>query len=146
MRSWHRQLMAVSLSAALSIQGAAAAWEDGVYQDKAAGYGGDIILTVTVRNGKIESLTTENTGGEKSEYYQKAEQAMRDAIIYANGIEGVDTVSGATGTSESILEAMKGVLEQASYRGKEGVIPMSDKEPTVSIKDPSPTVKPQPTV
>ena len=146
MRSWHRQLMAVSLSAALSIQGAAAVWEDGVYQDKAAGYGGDVILTVTIRNGKIESLTTENTGGEKSEYYQKAEQALTDAILSANGIEGVDTVSGATGTSESILNAMQGVLEQASYRGREGVDAGAEKEPTVSIKEPTLTAQPHPTV
>lgn len=144
MRTWHRQITAVFLSAALSIQGALAVWEDGVYQDKAAGYGGDVILTATIRNGKIEAFTTENTGGEKSEYYQKAEQALQEAIVSANGVEGVDTISGATGTSESILNAMKGVLEQASYRGQEGTAPL--KEPTVSIKDPDPTVKPQPTV
>ena len=101
-----------------------------MYQDKAAGYGGDVILTVTIRNGKIESLTTENTGGEKSEYYQKAEQALTDAILSANGIEGVDTVSGATGTSESILSAMQGIFEQANYAGKQA--PGSVKEPTLT--------------
>lgn len=146
MRTWQRQLLAVSLSAALSMQGAAAVWENGVYQDKAAGYGGDVILTVTIRDGKIQSLSTENTGGDKSEYYLKAEKAMTDAIIYANGIEGVDTVSGATGTSESIINAMKGVLEQASYHGREGTAPADKKEPVVSIKEPTLTAEPHPTV
>ena len=146
MKHWQKQLLAVSLSAAVSMQAASMTWENGVYQDKAEGYGGEVIVTATIRDGKIQSLETENTGGEKSEYYLKAEQAMKDAIVYANGVEGVDTVSGATGTSESILSAMKGVLEQASYRGMDGETSPSDKEPTVSIKDPSPTVEPQPTV
>ena len=141
MKKWKTQFLAAALAAVASMP--SAPWESGVYQDKAAGYGGDVILTVTIRDGRIRTLETENTGGEKSEYYLKAEQAMKDAIVYANGIEGVDTVSGATGTSESILTAMQGVLEQASYRGKEG---SSNKEPTVSIKEPTLTAEPHPTV
>lgn len=93
------------------------AWEDGIYRDQADGYGGKVIVTVTIRKGIIQSLTTENTGGEKSEYYLKAEETLSEAIVSANGLEGVDTVSGATGTSESILMAMTGILEQASYTG-----------------------------
>lgn len=92
------------------------ALENGVYQDKAAGFGGEVIVTVTIREGKIVSLETENTGGEKSEYYLKAEEALRKAILVANGTEGVDAVTGATGTSESIIEAVNGVLEQAGER------------------------------
>lgn len=95
----------------------ALAWEDGIYRDKAPGYGGDVILTVTVRGGRIASLETENTAGEKSEYYLKAEEGLRQAILAANGTDGVDSVAGATGTSESILTAMQGILEQASYTG-----------------------------
>lgn len=95
----------------------ALALENGVYQDQAEGFGGMVVLTVTIRDGSIESVTTENTGGEKSEYYLKAEAELTKAIVAANGIEGVDTVSGATGTSQSILTAMEGILEQASYTG-----------------------------
>lgn len=96
---------------------AALALEDGIYRDKAAGYGGDVIVTVIVREGKMTELTTENTGGEKSEYYLKAEEALAKTIIEKQGIDGVDAVAGATGTSESILTAMKGILEQAEYTG-----------------------------
>ncbi len=95
----------------------ALAWEDGIYRDKAPGYGGDVLLTVTVRGGRIVSLETQNTAGEKSEYYRKAEEGLRKAILDANGTDGVDAVAGATGTSESILTAMQGILEQASYTG-----------------------------
>lgn len=92
------------------------ALENGVYQDQAAGFGGEVIVTVTIREGKMVSLETENTGGEKSEYYLKAEEALREAIMAANGTEGVDAVTGATGTSESIKEAVNGILEQAGER------------------------------
>ena len=129
--------------AALLCTSGALAWENGVYRDKAEGFGGDVILTVTVREGKIESLTTENTGGEKSEYYLKAEEELTQAIIAANGLEGVDTVSGATGTSESILTAMQGILEQASYTG---TADGETGDPIISIKEPSLTAEPHPTV
>lgn len=117
MRKHMRTFLAAFL-ALLALAPAARAWEDGVYRDQAEGYGGNVIVTVRVREGKIVSLTTENTGGEKSEYYLKAEEALSEAIVEANGIDGVDAVSGATGTSESILTAMKGILEQASYTGE----------------------------
>ncbi len=116
MRKHMRTFLAAFL-ALLALAPAARAWEDGVYRDQAEGYGGNVIVTVRVREGKIVSLTTENTGGEKSEYYLKAEEALSEAIVEANGIEGVDAVSGATGTSESIFTAMKGILEQAAYTG-----------------------------
>ncbi len=127
------------------------ALEDGVYRDKAPGYGGDVIVTVIIRNGKIESLTTENTGGEKSEYYLKAEEALQRAIIAANGLEGVDAVSGATGTSESILTAMKGILEQAAYTGKTNAAPNDSIQDGAndlinSVKEPSLTPEPKKTV
>ena len=138
-----QKLSALLAIAALVYSSSALAWENGVYRDKAEGFGGEVILTVTVRDGKIESLTTENTGGEKSEYYLKAEEELTQAIIAANGIEGVDTGSGATGTSESILTAMQGILEQARYTGEAD---NGDMEPIISIKEPSMTAEPHPTV
>ncbi len=121
----------------LALAPAALAWEDGVYRDQAEGYGGNVIVTVRVREGKIVLLTTENTGGEKSEYYLKAEEALSEAIVEANGIEGVDAVSGATGTSESIFTAVKGILEQASYTGGSGQSGQPSAAPDLTL---TPTV------
>lgn len=95
----------------------AVALEDGLYRDQADGYGGKVIVTVTVRGGRMTEITTENTGGDKSEYYLKAEEALIPAILEKQGLNGVDAVAGATGTSQSILEAMRGILEQANYTG-----------------------------
>lgn len=148
MRSFARCLIVMFF---LVLPAAAFAMQDGVYRDKAPGYGGDVIVTVVIRDGRIESLETENTGGEKSEYYIKAEEALRDAIIAANGLDGVDAVAGATGTSESILTAMRGILEQAAYTGKQNAAPnvaqdIQDGANDLGVKEPTLTPEPKDTV
>ncbi len=140
MRKWRQ--CALCAAVILVVAASAQALENGVYRDQADGYGGKVILTVIVRNGKIESVQTENTGGEKSEHYRKAEETMIPAIIAANGIHGVDAVAGATGTSESILKAMEGILEQASY---DGGMQTDEKAPS-SVKEATVTAQPKGTV
>ena len=115
----------------------ACALENGVYRDQAEGYGGKVIVTVIVREGKITEIATENTGGEKSEYYLKAEEALIAEILEKQSLEGIDTVAGATGTSESILAAMQGLWEQMNYAGP---------KPANSVKEPTLTAWPKPTV
>jgi len=120
--------MALSGLAAMALAGSALAlqagdaYQDGVYQDWAEGYGDKVIVTVTVRDGRIAALDAKNQNGGESEYFFKARDGLADAIIRAQGIEGVEAVSGATGTSGSILQAMEGILLQLSYTG-EGNIP-----------------------
>ena len=99
---------------------AAEPYQDGVYQDLAPGYGDDVIVTVTVRDGRIVSLDAKNRNGGESEYFIKARDGLSKAIIEAQGIEGVEAISGATGTSGSILAAMEGMLLQLRYTGGEG--------------------------
>lgn len=123
---------------ATSVSGAYAL-ENGIYRDKAPGFGGDVMVTVIIRDGRMQEITTENTGGEKSEYYQKAEEQLIPAILEKQGLDGVDAVSGATGTSESILAAMRGILEQAEYTGQTNHAVNSVKQPTMT-PDPKPTV------
>ena len=123
----------------LSLMAAAIVMQNGIYRDKAPGFSGDVIVKTVVRDGRLTEITTENTGGEKSEYYRKAEDALIPAILEGQGIDGVDTVAGATGTSESILSAMRGILEQAQYDGRARDVVNSVKEPTLT-PDPKPTV------
>lgn len=118
----------------------ACALENGVYRDQAEGYGGKVIVTAIVRDGKITEIATENTGGDKSEYYLKAEEALIAEILEKQSLEGIDTVVGATGTSESILSAMQGIWEQMNYTGT------PSQEPVNSVKEPTLTAWPKPTV
>ena len=142
-----RKLPGMLLAALLAL----AILQDGLYRDQAEGYGGKVIVTVTIREGKITELTTENTGGEKSEYYLKAEEALTKEILEKQSIEGIDAVAGATGTSESILKAMEGVFEQAHYDGTpeatDAPVPEHMSEEAVnSVKEPTLTAWPHPTV
>lgn len=92
-------------------------YQDGIYQDLAPGYGDDVIVTVTVRGGRIVKLDAKNRNGGESEYFWKARDGMAQAIIQAQTTEGVEAVSGATGTSTSILAAMEHMREQLLYNG-----------------------------
>lgn len=148
-----RKLTGILLASILMLTTARAAapLQDGVYRDQADGYGGKVIVTVTIRDGKMTELTTENTGGKKSEYYLKAEEALTKEILEKQTIEGIDTVAGATGTSESILSAMEGILEQAHYDGtpEATTAPVTENTSdavTNSVKEPTLTAWPHPTV
>lgn len=131
------KITALLLAALLwSVHAPALALEDGLYRDQAPGYGGNVIVTVKVRNGQMTEITTDNTGGDKSEYYLKAEEALIPAILQRQGLDGVDAVAGATGTSQSIFEAMRGILEQANYTGAPlGMINNAAEEAVDGAKD-----------
>ena len=89
-----------------------AAYTDGEYTASGKGIGGEVPVTVTIKNGKISEVTV----GDNSETQgigTKAIEQLPDAIVKANGTEGVDAVSGATVTSKAIFTAVDEALEQA---------------------------------
>lgn len=113
------QLLPAALPAYPAMASAAGSgdYQNGIYQDLAPGYGDEVIVTVTVRDGRIVSLDAKNRNGGESEYFWKARDGMAQAILQAQTPEGVETVSGATGTSTSILAALENMLEQLRYNG-----------------------------
>ena len=134
-----RALLALAAAGLLSFSGALAAdYADGVYQDLAPGYNDDVIVSVTVKDGKITEFDAKNRNGNESEYFGKALEGIRQAVLEKQGLEGVDAVSGATGSSDSMLTAMKGILEQLRAGGGEGSV-SSENTPSAQ---PSPTVDP----
>ena len=149
-----KKALVLLLTLFLPANALAASLQDGIYRDQADGYGGKVIVTVIVRDGKMTEITTENTGGEKSEYYLKAEEALTKEILEKQTIDGVDTIAGATSTSESILTAMQGIWEQAHYEGapeesaapKDSSTDAPDETVTNSVKEPTLTAWPKPTV
>ena len=89
-----------------------AAYNDGEYAAEGKGIGGKVPVTVTVKGGKIAEVTV----GDNSETQgigSKAIEQLPEAIVAANGTEGVDAVSGATVTSKAIFSAVDEALEQA---------------------------------
>ena len=122
---------------------------DGIYRDTAEGYNDTVIVTVTVRDGQITDVQANNQNGNESEYFQKALEGLRTAVVEKQGLGGVEAVSGATGTSTSILTAMKGVLEQATGRDETGTSAAGDTTAPDTEKGSSgtrPALTPRPTI
>ena len=90
----------------------AGALADGTYEGTGKGIGGDVPVTVTVKDGAIESVEV----GDNSETQgigSNAIEQLPELIVEANGTEGVDGVSGATITSNAIFATVDEALEQA---------------------------------
>ena len=86
--------------------------KDGTYLGTSKGYGGDIKVKVTVENGKIKNIEVVSHS-ETPKYYENGKQII-DSIIKENSIN-VDTISGATLTSNGIKNAVKDALSKAGF-------------------------------
>ena len=103
---------------------------DGVYTGVGEGYGGEIVLQLTVENGRIVSAEVTEAEDETPAYYNRA-AALLPLVIEEQSAE-LDAVSGATFSSRGILAAPQSAMEQASAE--------QAPEPT-----PTPTPSPEPT-
>ena len=87
---------------------------DGTYTGHGTGFGGDITVEVVIADGKITSCEIKSAENETPEYLEAA-SVLVDSVTEAQSAD-VDTVSGATLSSNGILEAVRDCLAQA---GKE---------------------------
>ena len=87
-------------------------YKDGIYTGTAKGFNGDITVSVTVSEGSVSAVdvTAQN---ETPAYWKEAEKLIPE-IISANGTEGVDSVSGATYSSEGIKKAVENALAKST--------------------------------
>lgn len=90
---------------------AAAKYIDGVYDGEGFGFGGEIRVRITVRDGEIYTIDATEHSGEDEEYFRLA-VGMIDSIIEEND-PGVDVITGSTFSSEGLLEAINSALEKA---------------------------------
>ena len=84
----------------------------GSYEGTGEGYGGTITATVTVTEDKITDVTAD-IADETPTIAQAAFDEITEAVIEKQGIEDVEVVSGATASSEGLIEAITEALEQA---------------------------------
>jgi uncharacterized protein with FMN-binding domain len=68
---------------------------------------------VTVEGGKIASVEV-GDNSETEGIGSKAIEQLPDQIVAANGLTGVDAVSGASVTSKAIFTAVQDCLDQAA--------------------------------
>ena len=110
-------------------------YKDGIYTAEAEGFDGLVKVTLTIKNGKITKMTNTNT--DTREYFSKAWSKIQPAILKKQGVYGVDTVSGATFSSNGILEAAQKALAKAETTARPTVKPTAT--PAVT---PKPTASP----
>ena len=84
------------------------AMQDGTYTGVGSGYKGDIDVSVTVQNGYITDITIDHNSDTKK-YFSRAKSKIIDRVITNQSVD-VDTVSGATYSSNGILEAVADAL------------------------------------
>ena len=100
-----------SSSTVSKVDETAAAYKDGVYEGTGTGFGGEMKVQVTIREGKIAAIEIlENKDG--SSYMEKA-SALIDTILSTQSTN-VDTVSGASYSSAGIIQAVRNALSKAS--------------------------------
>jgi urocanate reductase len=83
---------------------------DGNYQGKSVSHGGDMVVDVVVKGGKIKSVTVKST--DTAGISDAAIEQMPAAIVKAQSAE-VDSISGASETSEAIKTGVKDALKGA---------------------------------
>jgi len=75
---------------------------DGIYHDSSVGYSGQVFVEVSVAAGRISDVkVTKHT---EKQWYSSITDTRRQ-ILLKQGAKGVDATSGATITSEAILNA-----------------------------------------
>lgn len=104
----------VAAAAALLAVGAAqaATYKDGTYTGEGKGRESMIQVQVTVAGGKISDVKVVKHG-ETEMIIQAPIDTMLPEIVKKNGVEGVDSVGGATLSSEGIKAAVKDALSKA---------------------------------
>jgi uncharacterized protein with FMN-binding domain len=90
---------------------AAPIYQDGEWIGSALGYNDNITVSVTITNGTIADITILESSDDEP-YYSWAKDEIPQNIIATQSTE-VDTVSGATFSSEGIMDAVDDALQQA---------------------------------
>lgn len=87
-------------------------YRDGVYTGVGTGFRGKISVEVTVENGTITNITVLSSSDDRK-FSKRAIKGILPNIISQQSVD-VDTVSGATFSSNGILEAVADALKEAT--------------------------------
>ena len=86
-------------------------WKDGTYTGSGKGFGGNISVKVTIKDGKISSINVTSASGETASYFSKAKGIIPKMI--SKQTTNVDVASGATYSSNGIIKAVRNALSKA---------------------------------
>ena len=107
--------------------------KDGQYEASSEGYGGLLTVRITVKNGKLTDIKI-LSHNETEEYFKKASAIIKE--ILRTGKVDVDSVTGATISSNAIKDAVLKALQKAGSKEKiKEKAKKEDKKPVESLKD-----------
>lgn len=86
--------------------------QDGTYEGSAFGFGDLITVSVTIQGGRMTDISVLDASGEDRPYYNQS-LPLLDQMLSSQSTE-VDTVSGATLTSEGLIGAVADALGKAA--------------------------------
>ena len=104
--------MIVVAATALMAAGAQAAYKDGSYTGEGKGRESQIQVQVDVKGGKIAAVQVLKHG-ETEMIIAAPIETMIPEIVAKNGVEGVESVGGATLSSDGIKAAVADALAKA---------------------------------
>ena len=91
-------------------------FQNGIYTGTGEGYRGKVTVTVKVADGKITELVLDDYADDKS-YMERAKNRIFQEMISRQNTD-VDTVSGATYSSNGLIEAVNKALGNEKGEGK----------------------------
>ena len=118
-------------------------YKDGTYEGSGTGFGGTIRVRVTVSGGRITAIDILDASGETPSYFAAA-QGVISKMIEGN-TPNVDAVSGATYSSNGIIQAVQNALSQAAADGSSGQVPPAPAAISTPTPTQTPAKKPKPT-
>lgn len=86
-------------------------YTDGTYTGSAQGFGGMVEVQIVIENGRIVSAKAVKYDDETPDYFKQAETIF-DEVVKTQSMD-VDVVTGATYSSNGIINGLKQALEKA---------------------------------
>ena len=126
-------LLVTSLTACKSTQTTTSAIKDGTYTETGVGIHGDVSVEVVVKDAKIASVVVKEHS-ETPGISDLAISSIPEKIVETQSL-AVDVVSGATITSNAIIEAVTKCLTKAGFdiEALKNVTITKEKQPDVSV-------------
>ncbi|MDD3184772.1 MAG: FMN-binding protein [Anaerostipes sp.] len=90
----------------------ASSYKDGTYQGTGTGFGGDIVVSVTIKNNSIDNIKILEAKNEDKAYLENAKSILKTMV--KTQAADVDVASGATFSSKGIIQGTKNALKEAS--------------------------------
>lgn len=87
-------------------------YKDGEYIGVGNGKCGTIQVKITVADGNLSAVDIIKDN-ETASYMTEVKEKLLPEIVGKNSLEGIDVVTGATASSQGVLEAVKAALDEA---------------------------------